>query len=127
MIPRPITTGYPEQVLLDQKSVTIQTRPAAAGVCTATFAQVDAGRLWLVDRLVVNCSSTTPTKAYVYDDSTPSTPALLGGTNSGNFDYDDTQNPYLIAAGKTLTVQWTGASAAAVGVVRIQYRLLTAG
>ena len=110
---------------LDERSLPVSSARATGGTCTAIFEPVPSDRWWLVDRLVVSCTSTTPTTAYVYDDI-PGPNALLGGTSSGNFDFDDTNNPYWIEASRQLRVVWVGASAGSIGTVRAHYRVLTA-
>jgi hypothetical protein len=110
------------------RSVALSSKPAgASGLVSVTFEQVPSDRLWMIDRLVVSCTSTTPTIAYVYDDPAAVTAALLGGTDTGNFDYDDANNPYLVDSGKQLYIAWQGASVGAVGVARAHYRLATRG
>lgn len=122
----PRSTLQPTQLRdLDVRSVALSSKAASGGKCSVTFDQVPVDRLWLVDRLIVFCTSGTPTIAYVFDDPAEPTNALLGGTNAGNFDYDDANNPYLVDGGKQLHILWTGASNGAIGTARAQYRVST--
>jgi hypothetical protein len=126
--PRPTAItpqGAPQLVELDRRSVSLSSKPAVAnGQCTVVFDQVGSDRFWLVDRVIVSNTSSTPTTAYVGDGDPTFAANFLGGTYSGNFDYDDTHNPYYVESGKQFQVLWIAASLNAVGTARIQYRVM---
>ena len=111
-------------VVVDYRREAKRTTPAdGTGVMLVTFDPVPAGLLWLVQRVTVTTTSTTQTQAGVYaGDPTPAN--LVDGTNSGNLDVADQASPILVDSSVSLNVQWTGASAGAVGTVTVQYQLV---
>jgi len=78
-----------------------------AGTITVTFEQVPDGELWLVDRIVVSCTSTTATRALVYDGDPSDPRRIWDGTQSGNFDAADNASPIQLPAGSQLVVVWS--------------------
>lgn len=116
--------GYSAFVDSDRYPRTVTTPAAtASGTVTGTFQPVPAGRLWLVERIVVSCTSSTPTAAAFYTDNVNAA-GLVEGTSAGNFDIADENSPLAVDGGSTLIVQWTGASVGAVGTCRVQVREL---
>lgn len=114
----------PLLTVLDYRTIAKSSAPAsAAGVATVTFDPVPDGCLWLVERITVVCSSSAATKCMVYAGD-PALSTFVDGTASGNFDTADEASPVLVDSNVSLTVQWTGATAGAVGTVRIQYQLV---
>ncbi|HSX68134.1 hypothetical protein [Nocardioides sp.] len=107
----------------DYRQRTGRTQPAAGGVCQLDFGQVPEGELWLVERVVVSCDSSTPTAAFLYDTSVDDS-RVLDGTRVGNFDVADNNSPIQVASGTTLVVAWDGASNGAIGQARVQYVVL---
>ena len=118
------TQGQDTLVVFDTRTSVRRSPVAVNGVCVAQFPLVGSDQLWLIDRMVVSSSSSVPTVATVYDGD-PGPMTMLNGSNSGNGDVDDVNNPYLIDAGRQLQVVWTGAENNSTGVVRIQYRVAT--
>lgn len=96
-------------------------QPAAGGVCSVTFAQVPDGELWLVDRIVVSATSTSYTRALVYDGPDGE---LRDGSDNGNLDVGDMASPIQLAAGDQLHVAWDGCSANSVGTAHAQWTVL---
>lgn len=124
--PRGGPVGAPQDAteLAWQDLLTSSPAATSSGIITATFPPVAAGRWWIIDRLVVSSTSSVQTVASLYDgDIGPNT--LLGATAQGNLDYDSTSG-LRIDGGKTLSVQWTGASQGAVGTARVQLRIFQA-
>ena len=96
----------------------------AGGIITATFLAPGPGYQWLIQRITVSCTSTTPTVATCYD-STVSPAYIVDTTPRGNLDIADENSPILIDTLRALVVQWTNVSAGASATVRIQYQLVT--
>jgi len=113
-------------VVVDYRSESITTDPASLGVMTATFDPVPPGFLWLIARATVSTTSTAPTRTMLYAGA-PSPMNFVDGTNSGNLDIADENAAILLDSNISLTAIWTGASAGAVGTVRIQYQLVQRG
>jgi hypothetical protein len=118
------TTGGATLTVVDFRTAAGTTAPAdASGVITYEFPPVDAGYLWLVERITVMCPSTTPTQAIVYAGGVSPT-NFVDGTDRGNLDTADESSPILVDSSVVLTCQWTGASLGARGTVRVQYQLV---
>jgi hypothetical protein len=116
--------GYSAFIDSDRYSRQVTTPAAtASGVITASFPPVAAGRLWLVERFVVVCTSSTATVATFYADAV-SILTIVEGTASGNFDIADENSPLVVDPLSTLIVQWQGAALGAVGTCRAQIREL---
>ncbi|MBN9327979.1 hypothetical protein [Cellulomonas sp. 73-145] len=109
--------------LVDFIELNAVTAAAAGGVATAQFAQLDTSELWLVDHAVVSCTSSTATSVRWYRDSVDPR-RLLDGSNSGNFDVADWPQSLQVQPGASLLVQWSGASAGAIGTCTLQARRL---
>lgn len=113
--------------VIDYRTRYLTTAPAgASGTIGVTFDPVPPGYFWLLQRFTVLCTSSTKTRAMVYAGD-PAAQNLLDGTEVGNLDIADEQSPILLDSNTALTVQWTGASAGAVGTVRVQYQLVQRG
>lgn len=97
-------------------------QPATAGVCVVAF-QVDpvSGVVYLIDRITVSCTSTTATSAKIYVGDIAAT-NIVDATYEGNLDVADEVQPITVVGADAIRVVWEGASAGAVGAVRIQYR-----
>lgn len=109
--------------LSDYSSEFLSSDPAAGGLATVEFDQVPDSELWMLERASVFCDSETPTTfAFYLDQVDPA--RVLDYTNSGNSDVADESQPIQIPAGSILIGQWAGASAGAVGTVRVQYTIL---
>jgi hypothetical protein len=99
------------------------------GIITATLRPgVGNGVLLLIDRIVVQTDSSTPTTCRFYlgevaDEN------LVEWTGSGDIDIADETQPLYVPGTSLLIAVWSGASANAVGTVRYQYRVarLTGG
>jgi hypothetical protein len=109
--------------IVDYRARSVSATADATGTITAAFPTVDDGYLWLVERITVLCTSATPTQAVAYAGE-PIAQNMVDGTSRGNLDTADQSSPVLIDSSIALTIQWTGASAGAIGVARIQYQLV---
>lgn len=84
------------------------------------------GALTLIDRIVVQTNSTTPTACAFYKGSV--SPAnLVEFTGTGDRDLADEVNPIFLPGNTLLIAEWTGASGGAVAQVRYQYRVARLG
>lgn len=108
---------------LDYRTHSVTSTPAVGGLCSVTFEPVPAGKFWLIDRMVVSCTSTAQTVARVYTDQ-PSPDRLENATPAGNLDVDDSNSPLLVDSTAALLVTWSGADDGATATARIQYRLM---
>lgn len=106
----------------------VLTTPAAGGTGLATteLPQVPQDERWLLDRVVVQCTSSTPTAAFLYVNEAEDR-ACLDGTRVGNFDVADNAQPIVLEGGTRLLIQWKGASIGARGTARLQLRILKQG
>lgn len=95
--------------------------PAASGVLTIETPQLPDTELWLIDRLVVSCTSTSDTAARIYNSSTA---RLRSGSRAGNFDEADYPGGLLLRPSSWLLAQWTGCSLGAVATLAVQARRL---
>lgn len=109
--------------------VSVATQPVAAGagVCTVSTPSVDPGvdYAWLVDNIVVQCTSSTETRLLMFigPDGSTSAASLAAGSDSGNLDFDDVAgNGLLVRSLECVTFEWAGCSDGAVGTARMQYR-----
>lgn len=120
----PRALPYAQQlVVVDYRRKTTQSGAAADGACTAALDQVPQGETWLVDRMVVQCTSSTETVARVYAGGVRDS-AFVDGTIAGNLDVADESQPILVDSGDALVCVWSDASDGAVGTFSVQYRLV---
>lgn len=101
----------------------------ATGIVVVNTPEVDPGKdyAWLVDNVVVQNTSTTPTQLLMFIGQPGSTSSsnLAAGSDSGNLDFDDVAGIGLLVQGtEAITFEWTGCSLGAVGAARVQYRKL---
>lgn len=93
----------------------------ATGTITIDFGQLDPVVMWLVDRIVVHCTSSTTTALKIYDSAV--TPARLRDrTSQGNDNAGDYPNGLLFRPSRSMVLQWTGATAGAVATAAAQIR-----
>jgi hypothetical protein len=118
-IPQPIPAAS-DWYLADFDEQTVQSKPAAGGIATATLSQTPPGEAWEVDRITVACTSTQPTSCLLYDGLSA---VAIEGTVSGNFDVADESSPVRLLEGAQLQLIWSNASNGAVGTARVQYRI----
>jgi len=120
VLPRslPAASGW---ALIDWQQLQAQSDPAAGGTATIEFPQLGADEQWLIDRLVITCTSAAPTTFRLYD-SAVTLPRMLDTTSSGNLNTADYPAGLLVRPASTLIAQWTGAGAGAVGAVVVQAR-----
>lgn len=94
-----------------------------AGTIEVTFQPADGvGFIVLIDRIVVQTNSTTPTAVAFYRDSVADQ-NLVEFSGTGDKDLADEFNPIYLPATSKLIARWTGASAAASATVRYQFRV----
>lgn len=99
-----------------------------AGSIDAVLEPVQGDIVLLVDRLLVQTTSTAPTTASFYLGAVAAE-QLVEYTGSGDIDVADEVQPILVPGSTPFICRWRGASAGAVGLVRIQFRVarLTGG
>lgn len=107
----------------DRFTRSASTKAAAGNTCTATLGPVPEGDLWLIERLVVTCTSSSTTTAILYLDSV-SNANIVEGTQSGNLDFADENQPLQVDGARSLVAVWTNASNGAVGTLFAQIRVL---
>lgn len=109
-----ITTGSGK---LDRSAKVIL---SAAGGGSVEIGPVDAGTVWLVTRMTVNCSGTNnpmPT-CKVYDG--PETPGnLIDATYTGGLDASDFPGGLLLSAAQSLLFVWAGGVPGSLAVARL--------
>jgi hypothetical protein len=125
-------TGLPtptnSTALLTREVITRQARDRVrvvadgAGVAEAVFAPADMGTYWLIDRITVSSDSVAASEARVYvgpvlDEN------LTDFTSNGNLAIADESSPILVPGGDEVRVVWSSATAAAVCVAVLQYRV----
>lgn len=115
----PTASGW---TLYDWRELQATSTAAASGTASLTFDQVPDSELWLIDRMVSYCDSTTDTRVRVYRSQTDPR-SLRDGSNSGNFDVTEYPQGLLLRAGGQLLAQWTGASDGARGTLTVQLRV----
>ena len=118
--PIPAVSGW---ALTDWLPMSVQTDPAAGGVATVELPQLGPDVQWLIDRLVVTCSSSTSTTLRLYD-STVTLGRLLDTTGNGNLNTADYPAGLLVRPSSVLIAQWTNATAGAVGSLTVQARVM---
>lgn len=110
----------------DWRELQLRTDAAAGGVATLEAPQVPDSELWLIDRAVVACDSTSATQLRLYVNHV-NAQSLRDGTSRGNFDVTEYPQGLLVRGGNSLVAQWTGASDGAVGVLTVQVRVYRRG
>lgn len=110
--------------LLDEQAVS-EPAKVGSGTCTATMRVIDDDA-WQVGHMVVQNTSSSPTRARVYDSPALTPPTLLDGTNAGNLDIADYASPLPLGRGRQVIVVWSGVSDGAVGTVRVTGFILAA-
>jgi hypothetical protein len=110
-------------VLNDYLTMQRRSAPAAGGLCTVTFDQLDPNERWLIDHAVITTTSSTATVLRLYE-GTIDPLSLLDGSGSGGFDVADWPNGLAVAPTQALIAVWTGASTGSTGTVTLQARVL---
>lgn len=114
----------PQWSLYNYGAVVASGGPAnAAGIIDVTVAEVPQDELWLIDRIVVSCTSSKTTTAYLYLNS-PNDQNVVEGSANGNFDIADENSPVQVHGGTTLVNRWSGADPGAAATIRIQYTIM---
>jgi hypothetical protein len=109
--------------LWDYRQLVATSKAAAGGIADAVLTQVPQDELWLLDRVVVVCTSSSTTSAFLYL-NTADDRNVLDGTQVGNFDVADQSSPIQLPGGSTLLCRWAGASNGAVGTIRAQVTVM---
>lgn len=122
-LPQPINQAAAGWQLVDFLRHTVRTEPAAGSQAAVDLGQLDPDELWLVDRAVVSCDSTTKTSLRLYE-TTPDPLRLLSGSDLGNFDEADYPTGLQVAPSTSLVAVWSNASDGARGVLRLQGRVM---
>jgi hypothetical protein len=95
---------------------------SAAGVATIELGQLSDAEMWLVDRSVAYCTSSTATTMRLYLNSVGAT-SFRDGTLSGNFDVAEYPRGLLVRPSSGLVAQWTGCAAGAVATLTLQVQV----
>ena len=98
-------------------------QPAAGGVATIQTEQLRDDELWIIDRAVGTCTSTSKTTLRLYD-SGVDVGRLLDGTAAGNLAVAEYPAGLVLRPSSCLVAQWQNASAGAVATLRLQVRQL---
>ncbi len=113
--------------LVDYRELQRSAAATSSGVVTIELDQLPNDEMWLVDRLVAYCTSSTASTMRLYLNSV-SAVNFRDGTASGNFDVSEYPRGLLVRPASGLVAQWTGCSAGAVGTITLQVqRHLRAG
>ena len=107
---------------IDRRVTVERTAPAAGGVCTATFDNVETDQQWLIERIAISNTSSNRTLCSVYDAGV-SPQNLRDYSKFGNSDIADENSPIVIPSGSQCVVQWSNCNNGDVGTVTIQYRV----
>ena len=84
----------------------------SAGLITIELARVPARHTWLLDAIVILCTSTSPTSFALYRNNVdPLNVIDKTKPGQGNDNVADEASPKWIADGTLIVAQWTGASA----------------
>lgn len=122
-LPTPVATaGAAGWALSDWQQLRQAATADATGTATLDLGQVDPTTQWLVDRLVVQTTSTASTTLRLYD-STVAPANLLDATSSGNINTADYPAGLLVRPSTSLVAQWTGATFGAVCTLTAQVRV----
>lgn len=119
VLPTDVSGSASQWQMVDWRYVTGRSELAAGGVATVELVQLPDDEMWLVDRMVAQCDSTTDTAVRV----TVGT-LLVDGSNTGNFDVSESPNGILVRSSTSLRAEWVGASAGAVADLTLQVRVL---
>lgn len=96
---------------------------AANGVALIELGQVPDNELWLIDRIVISCTSSADSAFGLYRDAI----ALgnrLDWTDLGNDNIADESAPITVQPATVLLAQWTDADPASVGSITLQWTIL---
>lgn len=126
VLPFPVGSPISRWSVVDWHTPSMVSEPAEAGAAVIAFPQLDLDVQWMVDHMVVQCDSTTPTTLRLYD-STADPGQLLDGSRQGNFDVADWPSGLLIRPQSALLATWTGCSPGAVARLRLQLRIMRQG
>lgn len=95
----------------------------AAGVALIELDQVPDNELWLVDRIMISCTSAVDSAFALYRDQ-----VALGNrvdwTDLGNDNVADEAASPVLPPATSLLAQWTGADPASVGTITLQWTIL---
>lgn len=109
--------------VVDWADPTLSSDQAAGGVATITLDPLPPTDMWLLDHMVVSCTSSTATVLRLYANSVG--PGYFrDGAENGNFSVGDWPTGLLVRPSSSLIAQWVGCSAGAVGTLTLQARVL---
>lgn len=121
-LPSSISSASSWQVV-DWADPSASSSPAAGGLATITLDPLPATDMWLLDHMVVSCTSSAATVLRLYAGSVgPS--YFRDGAQNGNFSVGDWPSGLLIRPATSLVAQWVGCSAGAIGTLTLQARVL---
>ena len=122
-LPTYVGTASASWQLVDWQLPTWTSQPATGGRATIECPQLAPDELWLIDRAVAYCSSTTATRLRLYDSAVDPS-RLPSGSASGNFDEADYPAGLVLRPSTSLIAQWTGCSDGALATLTLQVRQL---
>jgi hypothetical protein len=109
--------------LVDWVDRTYSSTPAAGGLATITLDQLPPTDMWLLDHMVVQTTSSTPTVMRLYADSVDPR-YIRDGSDHGNFSVGDWYSGLVCRPSVSLVAQWTGCSAGAIATLTLQARVM---
>lgn len=118
--PQPASSQW---ALSDYGSGVETTPEAAGGTCQVELLTVPADELWLLERVVVSCTSSSASACTLYLDY-PDPSRAIDFTPAGNGDVADSAPPVQLEAGTTVLAVWAGCSNGAKGTIRGQWTVL---
>lgn len=123
-LPQP-TSAAGRWMLHDYRYRVKSSTPAVGGQAQIEFEQVPQDELWLINRVVVQCTapSTDQAVAHLYLDTTEDRQAL-DGTRVGNFDVADMASPIQLPGASRLIVKWKGGTDGWIATCRLQLVVL---
>lgn len=107
----------------DYQERTRFTPAAAGGLAAVDIYQTPENELWLIDRIVISCTSTAETEFWLYKTQIAES-NKLDGTDLGNLNVADENAPIVVQPNTLLIAQWENASAGAVGTIALQYTIM---
>lgn len=99
-----------------QPTQDVQSTFAVAGQQTQVTWRTRQRQVWSVGQIVLNTNSTTPSRAFVFQNS-----FLVCSTRNGNNDVASNQPSIVLLPGNTLTIAWDGLSDGAEATATIYY------
>lgn len=126
LLPTPLPTAAGWQLTDYKPDLTLRGTAAPDGTITAVAEQIESGVMWAIQRAVCSCTSARMTQLRLYD-SAVDVDRILSGSNAGNLDEAEYPAGLLLASGRQLVAQWTGADSGSKAALRLQVAVLRYG